>query len=190
MPVLPIGPLAAGFLAGLGIALPLGAIGVLIVREGVERGLRAAVPAAVAVACVDLAYALVAVVLGVRVAETLAGWERTIQLVGAAALAIVVVWGVRGTLRGVGREHPDAPATPALPTHHVFLRFVGLTAVNPMTAVYFAALTTGLSAQLTGPAGAAFAAGVFLGSATWQLVLAFAGAFAGGRVGPGARVAI
>ena len=35
-------PFAAGLAAGLGIALPLGAIGVLILREGVERGIRAA----------------------------------------------------------------------------------------------------------------------------------------------------
>ena len=54
-------PFAAGVAAGLGIALPLGAIGVLIVREGVERGIRAASVAALAVATVDFGYALVAV---------------------------------------------------------------------------------------------------------------------------------
>ena len=153
--MLPLGPLVAGILAGLGIALPLGAIGVLIVREGVERGLRAAVPAALAVAFVDLAYAAVAVLLGARVAEALGGWERVIQVVGAMVLAVVVVWGVRGTLRGARRSPDQGTPAPPVPTSHVFARFVGLTAVNPMTAVYFVALTTGLSDQLTGAAGRA-----------------------------------
>ena len=66
-------PFAAGLAAGLGIALPLGAIGVLIVREGVERGIRAAGVAALAVATVDFGYALVAVVVGERIAEALSG---------------------------------------------------------------------------------------------------------------------
>jgi arginine exporter protein ArgO len=185
-----IGPLVAGVLAGLGIALPLGAIGVLIVREGVQRGLRAAVPAALAVACVDLAYAAVAVLLGVRVADALAGGERLIQLLGAAALTVVVVMGVRSTLRDARRGTSVEAAAIPVPTTHVFARFVGLTAINPMTAVYFVALTTGLSDRLTGAAGASFVVGVFVGSAAWQLVLALAGALAGGRMSPRFRVGV
>jgi arginine exporter protein ArgO len=189
--VVSLGAFGAGVLAGLGIALPLGAIGVLIVREGVERGLRASVPAAFAVACVDFAYALVAVLLGARVSDALAGWERAIQLVGAGALAVVVVLGVRSTLRAArpatGRDAPSPP----LPTHHVFARFVALTAVNPMTAVYFVALTAGLSDQLAGAgSGVAFAVGVLVGSVAWQLVLAVGGALAGGRMTPGIRLGV
>lgn len=182
----------AGVLAGLGIALPLGAIGVLIVREGVDRGLRAAVPAALAVAVVDFAYALVAVGVGVRVSQALAGWQRAIQVVGAVALAAVVVVGVRATLRAARAPAGDLPgAADPLPTTHVFARFVALTAINPMTAVYFVALTTGLSAQLTGGgSGAAFAVGVLLGSATWQLVLAVGGSMAGGRMSPRIRMVV
>jgi arginine exporter protein ArgO len=190
--VLPLGAFGAGVLAGLAIALPLGAIGVLIMREGVERGLRASVPAAFAVACVDFAYALVAVLLGARFSDALAGWERVIQLVGAAALAVVVVLGVRSTLRAARSvaSGPDAQSPP-LPTHHVFARFVALTAVNPMTAVYFVALTAGLSDQLAGAAsGLAFAVGVLVGSAAWQLVLAVGGALAGGRMTPRIRVGV
>jgi arginine exporter protein ArgO len=179
----------AGVLAGLGIALPLGAIGVLIVREGVEHGLRAAVPAALAVACVDFAYALVATLLGARVSQALTGWERAIQLVGAAALAVVVVLGVRSTLRAA-RQPPAEVGTP-LPTGHVFARFVGLTAINPMTAVYFVALTAGLADRVTGDgAGIAFSVGVLVGSAAWQLVLAAGGALAGGRMTIGIRMGV
>ena len=73
-------PFVAGLAAGLGIALPLGAIGVLILREGVERGIRMAAVAAFAVATVDFAYALVAVVVGERVAQALAEIERILPV--------------------------------------------------------------------------------------------------------------
>jgi arginine exporter protein ArgO len=206
VPVLPTSAFAAGVLAGLAIALPLGAIGVLILREGVERGLRASVPAALAVALVDFAYALVAVLLGARVGAALAGWERAIQLLGAAALTVVVVLGVRSTLAratappGPGgptaptadaRSSADPPTDPQGSTARVVARFVALTAINPMTAVYFLALTTGLSEQLTERgAGVVFALGVLVGSAAWQLVLAVTGALAGDRMTPRVRVAV
>ncbi len=201
-------PLLAGVAAGLGIALPLGAIGVLIVREGVERGVRVAGVAALAVACVDLSYAVVAVVLGTRVAQALAGAERLVQIVGAGALAIVVVVGVRDLLR-TARAAPPEPPEPPEPTEppkdartstvgttrgiyrRTFLRFLSLTAINPMTAVYFVALTAGLSQRLAGPgAGAAFAIGVFLGSLAWQETLAVGGATAGARMSDRIRLGV
>lgn len=186
-------PFAAGLAAGLGIALPLGAIGVLIVREGVERGIRAAGVAALAVATVDFGYALVAVVVGDRIADALSGVERVVQVVGALALTAVVVIGVRDLLRSVRVGVSEPSALPELPVGYrrTFLRFVGLTAINPMTAVYFVALTAGLSQRLAGPgAGAAFAIGVFLGSLAWQMVLAIGGATAGSRMSQRVRVAV
>ena len=187
-------PFAAGLAAGLGIALPLGAIGVLIVREGVERGIRAAGVAALAVATVDFGYALLAVVVGDRIAEALSGFERVVQIVGALALTAVVVIGVRDLLRSVRVvEVSDPSPLPELPVGYrrTFLRFVGLTAINPMTAVYFVALTAGLSQRLSGPgAGGAFAVGVFLGSLSWQMVLAVGGGTAGSRMSERVRIGV
>ncbi len=228
-PVIAWTPFAAGLAAGLGIALPLGAIGVLIVREGVERGIRAAGIAALAVATVDFTYALLAVVVGERIADALSGVERVVQLVGALALTAVVIIGVRDLVRsvrtpvgaalhppsgglvgpdGASFEHdvrPDpavppartVPAEPSPPTdlpvgaRRTFARFVGLTAINPMTAVYFVALTAGLAQRLTGAgAGAAFAVGVFLGSLAWQMVLAVGGGLAGSRMSEPVRITV
>lgn len=214
--MIPWTPFVAGLAAGLGIALPLGAIGVLILREGVERGLRTAGVAALAVASVDFVYALLAVVIGERIAVALAGVERVVQVVGALALTTVVVVGVRDLLnsvRGPERVRPpvggsaraaaDGPAPMALDSERpdlielpvgylsTFVRFVGLTAINPMTAVYFVALTAGLSQRLAGPgAGTAFALGVFLGSLAWQMVLAIGGATAGSRMSERVRVGV
>jgi arginine exporter protein ArgO len=202
-------PFATGLAAGLGIALPLGAIGVLLVREGVERGIRTAAAAAMAVATVDFGYAILAVIVGERIAEVLSGVERAVQLVGALALTVVVVIGVRdlvGSVRAAGvPERPElaglveppipreSPVRVELPIGYraTFLRFVGLTAINPMTAVYFVALTAGLSQRLAGPgAGAAFAVGVFLGSLAWQMVLAIGGATAGSRMSEKVRIGV
>jgi arginine exporter protein ArgO len=187
-------PFAAGLAAGLGIALPLGAIGVLILREGVERGIRAAGVAALAVATVDFAYALVAVVVGERIADALAGVERLVQVVGALALTVVVVLGTRDLVRSVrAAGDPGTSPQPELPVGYgrTFLRFVGLTAINPMTAVYFVALTAGLSQRLSGPgAGSAFALGVLLGSLSWQMVLAIGGATAGSRMSQRVRIGV
>lgn len=198
--------LGAGVLAGLAIALPLGAIGVLIVREAVERGLRAAVGAAAGVASVDFLYACAAVLLGDRVSATLAGWERAVSLLGAFALLLVVVHGLRGVWRSARVADSSGPTDPevgqdpsggrgrareALPTSHVYLRFVALTAINPMTAVYFVALTAGLSEALSAPvAGAAFAVGVLVGSLAWQLVLAGLGALMGGQMSERFRIGV
>ena len=135
------------------------------------------------------------------------------QLVGALALTVVVVLGVRDLLRSVRRTQPVPTVGPEDPGSGVrssvpppeqleqidlpvgyrstFLRFVGLTAINPMTAVYFVALTAGLSSRLAGPgAGAAFAVGVLLGSLSWQMVLAVGGAAAGSRMSERIRIGV
>ncbi|MET9598841.1 hypothetical protein [Streptomyces sp. NPDC006459] len=103
--------------------------------------------------------------------------------------------------------HPAAPATSAAPGSpavpgssavpavvagrpgRVFARYVGLTALNPTTALYFAALTTAQGAALrTGAAGGAFLLGVGAASLIWQQSLVALGAFAGTRIPDRARV--
>lgn len=166
----------AGALAGLGVALPLGAIGVLVVQEGITGGWRPAWAAGTGVALVDGAYAAVAVAAGATVTHTLEGRERAVQLAGAVVLLAVAA---RGLLR---LRRPPEPGPP-LPSGRVLGRFVALTAVNPMTAVYFVVLTAGLGRVVAGPGQAgAFAVGVLLASCAWQLTLATAAALAGTRL--------
>ncbi|MER5930728.1 LysE family transporter [Streptomyces sp. NPDC002054] len=70
----------------------------------------------------------------------------------------------------------------------VFGRYVALTAVNPTTALYFAALTTAQGSELHGGAAAtAFVGGVLLASLAWQQFLAALGSFAGSRISPAVR---
>jgi arginine exporter protein ArgO len=175
--------LGAGALAGLGVALPLGAIGVLIVQEGITGGWRPAFAAGTGVALVDGAYAALAVAAGAAVTGVLTGRERVVQLVGAVVLVAVAVRGLLALRR---------PAEPGVPVPHsrVLRRFVGLTAINPTTAVYFVVLTAGLGHVVAGAAaGTAFAVGVLLASCVWQLTIAAAAALAGSRLPRGLRVA-
>ena len=164
-----------GVLAGLGIAIPVGAIAVLIVDLGMRRGFAGAVPAAMGAASADLTYAAVAAVAGIAVAAALAPYERRIQLASAAVLAGIVAFRTARLLRA--RE--DAPPGPTgdgpLATYAGFL---ALTLVNPLTVTYFAALILGLGDDTLGSGAdrALFVIGAFVASAAWQLVLAGAGA--------------
>lgn len=195
----------SGAAAGLGVAMPLGAVGVLLLAEGM-RGRRAAAAGALAVATVDMGYAAAAAALGPLIAEPLSAVEAWVRL-GAAVVLIVIaghgLWALRrsgrrgfrpglaGAVTGGAGESPAAP--PAAARHRspaaTFVRFAGLTLLNPATALYFAALTTAQGARLGGAGAAAiFVAGVFVASLVWQQALAAAGALAGTRLAARTRL--
>lgn len=182
----------AGALAGFGVAVPLGAIGVLLVQEGITNGWRPAAAGATGVALVDLAYAAVAVTAGSALTRLLEGRQRAVELVGAAVLMAVVLHGLLGLLGLLGlRRAGGSAAAPGVPVEspsRVLRRFVALTAINPLTGLYFVILTAGLGRRLADPSSAgAFVAGVFLASWAWQLVLAGVSSATGSRLPGWAR---
>lgn len=176
----------AGAAAGLGVAMPVGAVGVLLVQEGM-RDRRGAVAAASAVAVVDLAYAAAATALGPWVASTLTGVEAWVRLVAAAVLVGIAGRGLWGSRRPVAGD--PAPAPPAQGPARTFARFAALTLVNPTTALYFTALTTAQGSTLHGGgSGAVFVSAVFAASFVWQQLLVAASGFAGARISDAARM--
>lgn len=181
-------PFAEGALAGLGIAVPVGAIAVLIVDLAMRRGFAHAVPAALGAASADLTYATVAVLAGIAVASALEPHQRTIELVSAGVLAAIVAYRTWKLLRPVGLERPRRTAEGPL---RIYGSFLALTLVNPMTVTYFAALILGLGPDTlrSGTDKALFAAGAGIASASWQLLLAGAGAVLHHRLSERARVA-
>jgi arginine exporter protein ArgO len=176
-----------GVLAGLGIAVPVGAIAVLIVDLGMRRGFGGAVPAAMGAASAHLAYASIAALAGVAVASALEPYERGIELVSAAVLGGIVVFRMVRLLREQEHAGVDRPTTGPFRTYAGFL---ALTLVNPLTVAYFAALILGLGddALHSGWDKALFVVGAFLASAAWQLILAGAGAILHHRLPAGARL--
>lgn len=184
-----MGALVAGVLAGLAIAVPLGAIGVLLITEGLRRGHASAAAAAFGVATVDLVYATLALLAGTLVSSLLTGRETTVKIVAALVLLAIGLRGMIGALRtDPAKDLDDTGSREGKGVMGAFWRFFGLTAINPLTALYFVALAAGLGGRMTGPgSGLLFVTGVFLGSVSWQLVLGLGGAFLGPRLGPGLR---
>jgi threonine/homoserine/homoserine lactone efflux protein len=219
---------ALGLAVGLGIAVPLGAIGVLLLQTGMAAGWRTAAAGGLGAAAVDLVYAAAAVAAGTAVAGALAAQSRSVQVLGAVVLALVAVRGVVGLVRpdttsapvsvpgapspaagscadvapssvatgcvGARRSSGTLTAAPARAAvrapspWRTFLRFVALTAVNPLTVVFFVAVSAGLADRLATPAAAAaFVVGIGAASAAWQLALAATGALLGARVSPRLR---
>lgn len=178
--------LLAGVLAGLAVAVPLGAIGVLIVELGVTAGFRTAWAAGMGAATADLAYGATAAFAGAALAGVIEPARSEIALVGAAVLAAIAAHGLWRAAGGRPDEHGPAPRPGARRT---YLTFLGLTAVNPLTITIFAAIVAGLPEVADSGNGArlAFAGGVFAASAAWQSALAAGGALLG-RAAPRARV--
>jgi arginine exporter protein ArgO len=176
-----------GLVAGLGIAVPLGAIGVLLIQEGVTRGLRRGAPAAVAVGLVDTVYCLAAVAAGAVAAPVIARLGSWPAVVGGVALVVIAILGIRRALAARAAETGVGEASLG-PAWQRFVLFLGLTAINPATLVYFAAIALGLAGLLGSPLRAAlFVAGTGLASVAWQLLLVAAGALLRRRTSPRAR---
>ncbi|MFE5770768.1 LysE family transporter [Streptomyces sp. NPDC056485] len=229
-----LSPALSGAVAGLGVAMPMGAMSVLLLQEAM-RHRRTAMAAAAGIATVDLAYAALATALGPWVASHVTPIEAWIRLLSATILLSIAAHalyrsrslpapepsatttGATATTPGP-REPGHSPAPPASgarapeprsavsapPTAHpapptlevrrsggaraAFGRYVALTAVNPTTALYFAALTTAQASTLTTPTtAAAFLGGVAAASLLWQQTLVAIGAAAGRRISPAAR---
>jgi arginine exporter protein ArgO len=181
--------LVMGVAAGLAVALPVGPVALLVVQEGLARGFRIAAGAAVGVAAVDTLYAVAATTAGGGVARLLDGHALVVRVVSAMALVAVAAWGLRQTIAArAGSGAPTAAAwlERATPSR-TFARFVGLTAVNPLTALAFVSVAVGLAPRLGGAGRAAFVVGVACASAAWQLTLAATGSTLRTRLGDSAR---
>lgn len=160
-----------GLAAGLGIAMPLGAISVLILRTVLARGIRAGIAAGLGAATVDLVYCSLAVAAGASLSSVIAGWgDAPLYVSGTVIVAI-------GVVQLVGALRPHDAGAPAPRARRVYLQFIGLTALNPVTVLYFASLA-GVLASREADAGAqvAFVAGVAVASAAWQVGLVLVGA--------------
>jgi len=180
----------SGVLAGYGIAIPVGAIAVLIVEVGMRCGFRCAASAGAGAATADLLYATAAVAGGAAMASTIESIETPLKYASAAVLVAIALVG----LLRLRRDRREDPAAAALPERSELLgtyaKFLGLTIINPLTVVYFAAFVVGLGLAdgLSFLGGVVFVTGAFLASLSWQWLLAGIGAFAGHRLPDRVRV--
>jgi len=173
----------SGLVTGWAIAIPIGAVGAFLVTLTARTSLRVGGAAALGIATVDGVYAAAAVVGGAALAGVLAPVADPLRIVsGLALLAIAVLTAVHAVATN-GRTRAAPPMGPG----RAFTLFVGITAANPATVVYFAAIVLGNRHLVSTPVeGVVFVAAAFVASASWQLTLAGGGA-ALGRVVTGPR---
>ena len=165
--------LIAGVVAGLALAVPLGAIGVLLLREGTLHGTRRALPAAAGVATADILYCTLSVTIGAVAAPIITQWSPWPALLGGSLL---IAMGVVGLVRSI--RTPVTSPDPTAPAGHAgrYARFLGLTLVNPATLIIFAGIIAGLDGRIASPAAAiAFVVGVGAASLGWGSLLVAAG---------------
>jgi arginine exporter protein ArgO len=152
-------------------------------------GFACAAAAGAGAATADLIYAIVAATAGGAAARLLEPWSVPIRLVSAAALAGLAIWGLAGWRRSLLEPGTTVSVTRG-EMAVTYGRFLGLTIINPLTVIYFTSLVLGSAVgRPVGLVGAAmFAAGAFLASLSWQLLLAGMGAFGRRGLHPSARM--
>jgi arginine exporter protein ArgO len=174
--------LVSGLLAGYGVAIPVGAIAVLIIGLSARTSLRVGTGAALGVATADGIYAAVAVIAGTAIAGLIRPVATPMRIVAAVVLLLIAARTAVTAWRHY-RDPARRVSTPALRTApRAFAGLLGLTLLNPTTVIYFSALVLGQKSS--GVASGAVASAVFVlaalaASASWQLVLAAGGSALG-----------
>jgi arginine exporter protein ArgO len=194
-----IDALVAGAVAGYGVALPLGAIGIYLIGLGARERFDIAAAAALGVASTDGILAVLAAVGGVGLAQPLRPLATPLSYLAAAVLVVLAGRTVARAVRP-GVSSAGVVGAPRLTRLRSYLGLLALTAVNPTTLIYFVAIVLGGRPDGAGHAvgsgralgtAALFAVGVFAASASWQLLLAGSGAVLGRVIGgPRGRLAI
>ena len=172
----------SGAVAGLAVAMPVGAVGSYLVGLAARERTATALAAALGIASVDGAYAILAAAGGTGLQAMLSGVSGWLTYAAAITLVAVAVHTMRTAFRRY-RGDIQASAQPSrLTPARAYLSLVALTAINPATVVTFAAVVLGRSSTEGGPswlAVALFALGAFGASAVWQVLLAGGGSLLG-----------
>jgi threonine/homoserine/homoserine lactone efflux protein len=169
-----------GVVAGYGIAIPVGAIAILIIETGLRKGFKLGFAAGAGAATGDVIYATLAVVAGAALAASLAPFAVQLRLISGVVLVAVGVYGIVRA-RGAKNVHAEV-ITENNSNHHLrtYGQFLGITLLNPLTIAYFGALILGIDGATTSSMidRAAFILGAGLASLSWQTLLAGSGSMA------------
>jgi arginine exporter protein ArgO len=177
-----IGDFVSGAVAGLAVAMPIGAVGTYLIGLAARERPPTAAAAALGIASVDGVYASMAALAGAGVHQLLSEASGWLTWAAAITLVLVAVHTMRLAIRryrghtGTLAQHNKRGLSPA----RAYLSLFALTAINPATVITFAAVVLG-RAQIgsSWPAVALFAIGAFVASAVWQLLLAGGGSLLG-----------
>ncbi len=158
--------LPRGLLLGFTIAAAVGPISLLTIRRTLAHGRAYGLASGLGVALADSTYAAIAAFGLTAITSVLVGGRMLLGLVGGAVLVVLAIRTMLSRPHDVAvvAERPGLPAA--------FGSIFGLTMTNPMTILSFAGLFAGLGLTGTGGLDAALlVVGVFLGSASWWVLL-------------------
>ena len=171
-----------GGLAGFAVALPLGAIAMILIFQGAHYGWRVGAAAGLGVATADGLYALGSVLSGAAFAPEIRRVQAPLLYVSALVLVCIGALIVRSGWRSPAKSG----ATTMLPPScgRSYMSMLGLTIVNPATVLYFVAYIATLKSDVLEfwPYGLLFVVGVALFSWAWQVFLAVVGSMFGSRL--------
>lgn len=170
-----------GLIAGYGIAIPVGAVAIMIVSVSMQSGFPIGFMAGAGAASADFIYAVLASIAGATVIELLQPIAPALRIVSGIVLiglAVFAIWkGVRSD-RSNGRKARTAGPL------GTFAQFLAITLINPLTVVYFTALILGRDSSIRPDIAGQilFAAGAGIASLSWQTLLAALGGIARNRL--------
>jgi threonine/homoserine/homoserine lactone efflux protein len=175
-------PFVEGLLAGYGIAIPVGAVAILIVNTAMRCGFNTGFMAGAGAATADVLYAVLAVAAGAILSRALEPYASPLRILGGLVLIALAASGLWQARKRTSQPETTAAACAPLKT---YAEFVGITIINPLTIVYFTAFILGkgrLAAGSSLGASLIFVAGVGLASLSWQSLLAAVGGTAHSRL--------
>jgi threonine/homoserine/homoserine lactone efflux protein len=180
-------PFYEGLLAGYGIAIPVGAIAVLIIQAGIRCGFRTGFMAGAGAATADFLYSLLAALAGATLVRLLEPIAIPLRAVSAFVLIGLGIWGLwQSFQKKESKEGKESRVDECRPLR-VYGQFLALTLINPMTIIYFAAYIIGrnIGGLDSVRASGMFVAGAGLSSLSWQSFLAVVGSVAHKSLPPG-----
>jgi threonine/homoserine/homoserine lactone efflux protein len=157
-----------GLVLGFSIAAPVGPVGVLCIRRSMARGFRSGLVSGLGAASADAVYGTIAAAGLTLVADFLVRQQFWLGLLGGGFLLYLGI-------KTIASKPAVESAQPEIGNiSGDYFSTLLLTLSNPMTIFSFAAIFSGMSAQsLPVFRFSAFllVLGVFLGSASWWLIL-------------------
>lgn len=172
--------IAAGLWAGYGLAVPVGAVAVLMVDTTARSSFRVGAAAAMGAVTVDGLYAVVAVTGGSALALAIKPYSQALQWMAASVLVVMAAHIVMSALHHEEKRQ-SSDTSVRITCWRAYFTFFCLTALNPWPAIYFVSLILGkqMTREMTPPHATAYIAAIVVASASWQFFLAGAGATLG-----------
>ena len=159
---------ARGLVIGFSIAAPVGPVGMLVIRRTLAEGRLLGLLTGLGAAVADALYGCVGAFGLTFISSFLMGHAFWTKLIGGAFLVYL------GISTFLAKPREESTGTSNVRYAPAFLSTMVLTLANPATILSFMAVFAGLGLGMkAGDYGAAavVVAGVFMGSATWWLLL-------------------